>query len=160
MVDLKSSPPGRGAAAVGAPVARYDDFLPHLVVQLAHRLNADLVEKLRKSRINVARWRILAVLAMGDGITISEIVERAMLQQSALSRVLTKMESEGLVLRSPRRNDGRYVEVFLTDRGRTLFESLDPIVRRRQERLLDGFSAEEVELIFSLLRRLVANVQP
>ena len=48
----------------------FDDFLPHLVVRLAYQLNNDLIEKLRIEGINVTRWRILAVLAMGDGITI------------------------------------------------------------------------------------------
>ena len=56
----------------------FDDFLPHLIARLAYQLNGDLVEKLRREGINVTRWRILAVLAMGDGITINEIIERAM----------------------------------------------------------------------------------
>lgn len=137
----------------------YDDFLPHLIVKLAHRLNLDLIEKLRRDGINVARWRILAALAMGDGITIGEIIERAMLQQSALSRVLMRMEAEDYVTRVPRRNDTRYVEVFLTEKGRSLFESLDPVVRRRQERLLEGFSPDEVEAAFGLIRRLIGNLK-
>jgi len=48
----------------------FDDFLPHLIARLAYQLNNDLVEKLRLEGITHASWRILAVLAMGDGITI------------------------------------------------------------------------------------------
>jgi len=95
---------------------------------------------------------------MGDGITISEIIDRAMMQQSALSRVLMKMEAEDYVTRASRRDDSRYVEVFLTDKGRALFQALDPVVRRRQERLLDGFSPEEAEAAFDIIRRLTANL--
>jgi len=142
-----------------SPGGLYDDFLPYLVTQLAHHLNVDLVEKLRRDGINVARWRILAVLAMGDGITISEIIDRAMLQQSALSRVLMKMESEGYVTRVPRRHDARYVEVYLTKKGRALFDSLDPVVRRRQERLLNGFSPDDTRDAFKLFRRLIDNIK-
>jgi len=136
----------------------FDDFLPYLIARLAHLLNNDLVEKLRTEDINVARWRILAVLAMGDGITISEIIERAMMQQSALSRVLMTMEEEGYVRRVPRQDDGRYVDVFLTDRGRELFRSLDAVVRRRQNRLLKDFSPEDVAAAFALMRRLIHNL--
>ena len=50
-----------------AKQALFDDFLPHLIARLAYQLNADLIEKLRREGINVTRWRILAVLAMGDG---------------------------------------------------------------------------------------------
>lgn len=137
----------------------YDDFLPHPIAQLAYLLNLDLGEKLRRDKINVARWRILAALAMGDGATIGELIDRAMLRQSALSRVLMKMEAEAYVARVPRRDDARYVEVFLTDKGRALFMALDPVVRRRQRRLLAGFSPAEVQATFSLIRRLIGNMK-
>jgi MarR family transcriptional regulator, organic hydroperoxide resistance regulator len=139
--------------------SRFADFLPHLITRLAYELNGDLVEKLRRERINVTRWRILAVLAMGDGITIKEIIERAMMQQSALSRALMKMEKEGYVRRASHRDDARYVQVFLTDKGRTLFGSLNVVVRRRQQRLLKGFSAREKAEAFALIRRMRGNLK-
>ena len=138
--------------------ASFEGFMPYLVTKLAWQLNADLVEKLRQEGINLARWRILAVLAMGDGITISEIIDRAMMQQSALSRVLMSMEEEDYVRRVPRRDDGRYVDVFLTERGRALFHSLDSVVRQRQGRLLQGFSPEDTETAFTLVRRMLGNL--
>jgi len=151
----RKSPP---VAVKPAGERLFDDFLPHLITRLAYQLNADLVEKLQREDINVTRWRILAVLAMGDGITISEIIDRAMMQQSALSRVLMNMETERYLRRVPRSDDARYVEVFLTDKGRALFNSLNVVVRRRQNRLLKGFSAQEVAAAFALIRRLSRNI--
>jgi MarR family transcriptional regulator, organic hydroperoxide resistance regulator len=136
----------------------FDDFLPHLIARLAYELNADLVEKLRLEGINVTRWRILAVLAMGDGITITEIIDRAMMQQSALSRALMNMVREGYVRRVTHRHDARCAEVYLTGKGRALFDSLNVVVRRRQKRLLNGFSRREVAAAFTLLRRLSRNM--
>jgi DNA-binding MarR family transcriptional regulator len=138
--------------------ASFEGFMPYLIAKLAWALNADLTEKLRQEGINIARWRILAVLAMGDGITISEIIDRAMMQQSALSRVLMTMEEEEYVRRVPRRDDGRYVDVFLTERGRALFNSLDTVVRQRQNRLLKGFSPQETEVAFALVHRMIGNL--
>jgi DNA-binding MarR family transcriptional regulator len=138
--------------------ARFDDFLPLLIARLAYQLNNDLVEKLRREGINVTRWRILAVLAMGDGITINEITDRAMMQQSALSRALMNMETEEYVRRVLRRGDGRYVEVFLTAKGRALFDSLNIVVRRRQRRLLKDFSTRERAATFEFIRRLSRNM--
>jgi DNA-binding MarR family transcriptional regulator len=138
--------------------APFDNFLPHLITRLAYQLNGDLVEKLRHEGINVTRWRILAVLAMGDGIIINEIVERAMMQQSALSRALMNMEREKYIRRALRRDDARYVEVFLTAKGRALFNLLNVVVRRRQKRLLKGFSRQETAAAFALIRRLSRNM--
>jgi DNA-binding MarR family transcriptional regulator len=152
------------AAALNAPSklavqALFDDFLPHLIARLAYQLNADLIEKLRREGINVTRWRILAVLAMGDGITINEIIDRAMVQQSALSRALMRMEKENYVRRVLRREDARCVEVYLTDKGRTLFNSLNIVVRRREQRLLEGFSAAQTTADFATIRRLSRNMR-
>jgi DNA-binding MarR family transcriptional regulator len=151
----RNTPP---VASVENANASFEGFLPYLIAKLAWALNADLIEKLRQEGINIARWRILAVLAMGDGITISEIIDRAMMQQSALSRVLMTMEEEEYVRRVPRRDDGRYVDVFLTERGRELFNSLDTVVRQRQNRLLKGFSPQETEVAFALVRRMIGNL--
>jgi|SRR5450755_1599302 len=136
----------------------FDDFLPHLIAQLAYQLNSDLVEKLRREGINVTRWRILAVLAMGNGVTINKIIDRSMMQQSALSRALMNMESEGYVRRGPRRDDARFVEVFLTEKGRALFGSLNVVVRRRQNRLLKDLSRRDIAAAFALVRRLSRNM--
>src|SRR5580658_6048569 len=113
--------------------ARFDHFLPLLITRLAYQLNNDLVEKLRREGINVTRWRILAVLAMGDGITINQISDRAMMQQPALSRALMRMEQENTVRRVLASADARYVEVHLTRKGRALFDALNVVVRRRQQ---------------------------
>src|ERR1700735_876293 len=131
----RTAPRARKAAE-----ALFDDFLPHLVARLAYQLNSDLVEQLRIEGINVTRWRILAVLAMGEGITITDIIDRAMLQQSALSRALTSMVREGYGRRVVRRDDARCAEVYLTDKGRALFDTLNVVVRRREKHLLAGMS--------------------
>jgi DNA-binding MarR family transcriptional regulator len=137
----------------------FDDFLPHLIARLAYDLNTDLIEKLRREGINITRWRILAVLAMGDGITIKEIIDRAMTQQSALSRALMQMEKENYVRRVPRRDDARCVEVYVTDKGRALFNSLNIVVRRREQQLLAGLSPRVVATAFALIRRLSRNMK-
>ena len=146
-------------APKAADQALFDDFLPHLIARLAYQLNADLIEKLRREGINVTRWRILAVLAMGDGITINEIIDRAMVQQSALSRALMRMEKENTVRRVLRREDARCVEVYLTDKGRALFDSLNVVVRRREQRLLEGFSPSGIEAAFAVIRRMSRNMR-
>jgi DNA-binding MarR family transcriptional regulator len=146
-------------APKSADQALFDDFLPHLIARLAYQLNADLIEKLRREGINVTRWRILAVLAMVDGITVNEIIDRAMVRQSALSRALMRMEKEKYVRRVPRQEDARCVEVYLTDKGRALFNSLNIVVRRRERRLLEGFSSSGTEAAFNLIRRLSRNMR-
>jgi DNA-binding MarR family transcriptional regulator len=157
---MASRPTARSARAPARATDQslFADFLPHLIARLAYQLNVDLIEKLREQGINVTRWRILAVLAMGDGISITEIIDRAMMQQSALSRALMNMVREGYIRRVTHRDDARCAEVYLTSKGRALFDSLNVVVRRREKRLLGGFSPREVSAAFALIRRLSRNM--
>jgi DNA-binding MarR family transcriptional regulator len=157
MTRVKTAQRAAPRACTAAGVL-FDDFLPHLVARLAYQLNSDLVEELRIEGINVTRWRILAVLAMGEGITINEIIDRAMMQQSALSRALASMVKEGYVRRVVRRDDARCAGIYLTDKGRVLFDTLNVVVRRREKRLLAGMSPREVRAAFALIRRLSRNM--
>jgi len=147
-----------GAPLKAAAQSLFDDFLQHRIARLAYQLNGDLIEKLRREGINITRWRILAVLAMGEGITINQIIDRAMMQQSALSRALMSMQKEQFVRRVVRRDDARCVEVYLTDKGRALFNTLNIVVRRREKRLLNGLSQQEVAAAFALIERLSRNM--
>jgi DNA-binding MarR family transcriptional regulator len=146
------------APQTAAAQSMFDDFLPHLIARLAYQLNGDLTEKLRLEGINITRWRILAVLAMGDGIAITEIIDRAMMQQSALSRALMNMAKEGYVRRVTHRHDARCAQVYLTGKGRALFDSLNVVVRRREKRLLSGFSPHDAAAAFALMRRMSRNM--
>jgi DNA-binding MarR family transcriptional regulator len=155
----KESPNTLSTLQENAERPLFEDFLPHLIARLAYQLNGDLIEKLRREGINVTRWRILAVLSMREGITIKEIIDRAMIQQSALSRALMRMEKENFVRRVPRPDDARCVEVYLTDKGRGLFKTLNVVVRRREQRLLESFSPPQVAAAFALIRRLSRNMR-
>jgi DNA-binding MarR family transcriptional regulator len=153
---LKAKP-----AAVVPPAfdSMFEDFLPYLIVRLAYQLTNDLIVDLKAEGVNLVRWRILAVLAMADGSTVTEIGDRAMIQQSALSRMLMVMEAEKHLTRRLRREDGRCVEVFLTDQGRKLFDSLNVVVRRRQSRILKGLSASEIDAAFAFVKKMSANLR-
>jgi DNA-binding MarR family transcriptional regulator len=48
--------------------------------------------------------------------------------------------------------------VYLTAKGRALFNSLNVVVRRRETRLLRGFSKPEIAAAFALMRRLSRNM--
>jgi DNA-binding MarR family transcriptional regulator len=82
-----------------------------------------------------------------------------MMQQSALSRALTSMVKEGYVRRVVRRDDARCTGIYLTDKGRALFDALNVVVRRREKHLLAGMTPREVRDAFAVIRRLSRNME-
>ena len=60
---------------------------------------------------------------------VQEISERVHLSQSALSRLIARLEKDGLVERGMCAEDRRGVRVTLTDKGRTLHGEVLPLQR-------------------------------
>lgn len=136
----------------------YGDFLPYVLASIVHKLQLDLLADLKKYKISVSRWRVLAVLGVRDGRTISEIAELAMIRQSALSRAIVKMETQGLLRREVLKRDQRYVLIFLTQKGTQLFQKLFPVVQRRQEICVAGMETKDVNQLFALLGHVRDNL--
>lgn len=136
----------------------FEDFLPYVLLRLTSALNQKLAADLAAQHINIARWRVLAVLMMRDGQTIGAMAQAAMIEQSALSRTVTSMEREGLVERRAGSGDQRFVEVWLCPNGRGLFDRLYPIVTRRQDDAVAGIAPGEQANLLALLARVFANV--
>ncbi|MDF3299251.1 MarR family winged helix-turn-helix transcriptional regulator [Streptomyces tropicalis] len=69
---------------------------------------------------------------------VQDLVGRLHLSQSALSRLIARLEKDGLVRRSVCAEDRRGVWVALTGRGRDLHTEVLPLQRAVLARMLDG----------------------
>ncbi|MFI9803702.1 MarR family winged helix-turn-helix transcriptional regulator [Streptomyces sp. NPDC052301] len=74
----------------------------------------------------------------GDQCRVQNLVGRVHLSQSALSRLIGRLEKDGLVERSVCAEDRRGVWVALTPRGRELHTEVLPLQRAVLERMLAG----------------------
>ncbi|WP_030804056.1 MarR family winged helix-turn-helix transcriptional regulator [Streptomyces sp. NRRL F-2799] len=74
--------------------------------------------------------------AEGDHCRVQNLVGRVHLSQSALSRLIGRLEKEGLVERTVCAEDRRGVWVSLTRRGRELHAEVLPLQRGVLERML------------------------
>ena len=105
--------------------------------------------------LTYTQYIVFLVLWERDGLTVTEIGERLMLDNGTLSPLLKKMERAGFVVRRRSPEDERVVLVTLTEEGRAL-----------QERAKDGpgqvgqcirLSPEKAQTLYLLLYELLDN---
>jgi DNA-binding MarR family transcriptional regulator len=146
-------------APEGGRAPTLDDLVPYLMNRIVSRLNQNLAEKLRARRLTFQHWRVLAALYRSDGETLSRLVEWTVIPQSTLSRLVDRMTQARLVVRKPaRRTDSRFIEVWLTDKGREVYEEIVPLALSEHEAALDALSTEEVAALAATLRRVMTNL--
>ena len=88
--------------------------------------------------LGMSEFEVLERLASeGDcSVRVAEIAEHVHLSQSALSRVIDRLEKHGLVKRGVCENDRRAIFAELTDEGRERYEAARPTHREVLEREL------------------------
>lgn len=146
------------------PIAGHGDkwlqtFVPYLLYRTSNQLNRKIRSRLRKSGVNLARWRVLAVLRAYGRLNLGQIVDLTVMEQPSISRIVTQLESEGLARRKVSARDSRVVHVSLTAAGERAFQEIYPTAKLHQERALSGFSKKEIDTLTKYLRRIQDNIE-
>lgn len=138
------------------PYRLHDSLGYHL--SLAARLQEKrLDDGLRALGLTRTTWCIL--LAVGnEGLTQpSDIADFVGIDRTATSRALRQMEADGLIDRCSGQDDGRTRAVRLTDPGRAKIPEGTKVARGNGAILAGRLSAEEVDTLKTLLRKLQAG---
>lgn len=134
-------------------------FVPYLLYRISNQLNMGIRSKLRKSGINIARWRVLGVLQAYGEINLGRIVELTVMEQPSVSRIVTQLVEEGLVRRKVSKTDSRYVLVRLTAAGEKAFMNIYPTAKAHQDLALRGFTKTEIRTLIGYLNRIQENIE-
>jgi DNA-binding MarR family transcriptional regulator len=136
-----------------------EDYVFYLMSHAEHEYSAAMARTLKRHGIRRPIWRCLAALSQQDGMSIGELGRTALLKQSTVSRVLDRMERNGLVRRRPRKGDERVTEVHLAAPGRRLLDRVFPIAGQVYERATAGIAARDLDGLRTTLKRMRANLQ-
>ena len=132
--------------------ARSRRGLADLLSRVEAQARGRLAELLRTSDVGVAEWRVLQLLADGLGHPVSDVARAVMLPAATVTRLIDRMVSKNLVYRRADDEDRRRLLVFMTERGTRLYRTLEPLVARHEEELMEAMGAESGIAIATLHR--------
>jgi DNA-binding MarR family transcriptional regulator len=155
--------PRAGRNGVPAPRAKtprfVDGYLAYLLARASHLVSRQFHAQLREAGLALPKWRVLATLADGDGRTIGELARMALTPQPTMTKIVDRMEAEGLVARVPAPLDRRSTLVRITSKGRSAAAPLIVRARSHESEVLRGLSASEATLLKQVLGRLIARCE-
>ncbi|MBO3745554.1 bifunctional helix-turn-helix transcriptional regulator/GNAT family N-acetyltransferase [Streptosporangiaceae bacterium NEAU-GS5] len=125
-------------------------------VRAFNRFYTEVVGVLRAGMVgtpySLSEARVLRELA--HETEVAEVRRLLGLDAGYLSRILARLESDGLIERERSAEDGRRQVVALTDQGRDTFEKLDERTAAEVEALLAPLTTEEQEKLVASMRRI------
>ena len=132
-------------------------YLASVLALASHRISDEFHKEVRKAGLTVTEWRVLGSLIEGEGETVGELAELAVTKQPTLSKVLPRLETEGLVTMTTARNDRRQTLVTITPKGTRLISGLCDRALQHQHRLLEKLEPDHADRLVDMLRAIIAR---
>lgn len=127
-----------------------------------NRVSATYVEEMSKALKTIGmdqpRWRVLTLLDDRNPSTVTELSRRSVTKLSTITRIVMRMEAEGLVTRKPSPTDSRVTEVFITEKGRKSVVALKSLAGNVYRRAMEGLSDPEITSFAKILRTIEGNL--
>ncbi|WP_033920105.1 MarR family winged helix-turn-helix transcriptional regulator [Sphingomonas sp. 37zxx] len=134
-----------------------DSFLPYRLSIASNRVSGVVAITYQAMfGLRIPEWRLIAVLAEGDGATQQALGVATRMDKVTVSRAAIALAERGLVDRLPNPGDQRSHILSLSTAGRALYEQVAPKAIEMEARLFEGFDAGERKLLRSMLERLEA----
>ena len=108
----------------------------------------------RRFDSSLSRFDVLAHLALSgaEGISTSQLASRMLASKGNITRLLDRMERDGLLARSQHSRDLRVSHIRLSDKGKALFAQMAPQHELWTHEILNVLSREEKDELVRLLR--------
>jgi MarR family multiple antibiotic resistance transcriptional regulator len=107
--------------------------------------------------LTTAQSSVIVMLAEDLAATASDMCRGLSHDPGAMTRLLDKLESKGLVRRVWTEDDRRSARLELTTKGRALCPRIAEAKVNVFNHMLDGFSRSEVAALEGFLKRMLAN---
>jgi DNA-binding MarR family transcriptional regulator len=129
-----------------------------MLAGLDRELEAD--RRLAPLELSAAQFIIIANLAIAEGpMSASDLCKGISYDAGAMTRMLDRLESKGLIRRNRSTADRRLMHLELTDEGRAAYPRMREISLSVANRFLRGFSKSEARQLEGFLTRMLENAQ-
>ena len=135
-----------------------DDQLKDLIEKLfiSYRETfSDSKKVLNKYAIGIAHQKVIHILSMYEGISISELIKRLKVTKQSLNRVLKDLIKLEVIFFKKDQQDTRVKHIFLSEKGKKIFNEIFETQKKRIYNALLKSSSEEVINFDNVLKKII-----
>ena len=116
---------------------------------------SDARKVLDEYSVGIAHHKVLHLLSMYEGITISEMLRRLKVTKQSLNRVLKDLLKMETIFFQKNQQDTRVKHIFLNDKGKKIFEKIFTIQKKRIHNAFLNSTSEEVLNFDNVLKKII-----
>ena len=116
---------------------------------------SDAKKVLNKHSIGLAHHKVIHLVSMYQGISISELLKRLKVTKQSLNRVLKDLIKLEILTFKKDNQDTRVKHVFLNEKGKKIFDEIFNLQKKRIYNALLNSSSEEVINFDNVLSKII-----
>lgn len=113
----------------------------------------------RRDSPHHAQNRVLATLNMQEGLSQKELAYVLGIRPQSLSETLVQLQQAGLIVRKKNKDDGRVINVYLTDAGRERAKAAAASRRKSAQGAFSTLSDKEKQQLAHILSKLADSLE-
>lgn len=136
--------------------------LIHSIGLLWGEINAQLDAVLSPKGLNISKFNILMIIKhIGgfDGIQQNEISKRLLVTASNITKLLDKLEKDGLITRNSKKDDRRVKLIRITDHGSKVLDKIWPLYIKSAKKLMDKIAPPDADYVEKVLVNWLTNIK-
>ena len=116
---------------------------------------SDAKKALNKYSIGIAHHKVLHLLSMYKGITISDLLKKLKITKQSLNRVLKDLIKLDVIFFEKNQQDTRIKHVFLNEKGEKIFDEIFSMQKKRIYNALLNSSSDQVLNFDNVLKKII-----
>tara|TARA_B100001123_G_C15129845_1_gene954842 strand:- start:680 stop:1123 length:444 start_codon:yes stop_codon:yes gene_type:complete len=135
-----------------------DDQIKEFIEKLfiAYRESfSDTKTILNNHSLGLAHHKVIHLLSMYNGITISELLKKLKITKQSLNRVINDLTKIDCISFEKGKKDTRLKHIYLTEMGQKIFNEIFSIQKKRIYKALVNSSSREVMHFDKVIKRII-----
>lgn len=130
------------------------EFIEKLFVSYRESFN-DAKKALDKHSLGIAHHKVIHIISINEGITISNLLKKLKITKQSLNRVIKELIKLDIILFKKGEKDTRLKHVYLTKKGMKIFEEIFSAQKKRIYNALLNSTSNEVNNFNNVIKKII-----
>ena len=130
------------------------EFIEKLFVSYRESFN-DAKKTLDKHSLGIAHHKVIHIISINEGITISNLLKKLKITKQSLNRVVKELIKLEIIQFKKGEKDTRLKHVFLTKKGMKIFEEIFSAQKKRIYNALLNSTSNEVNNFNNVIKKII-----
>ena len=147
-----------GGSGVEELAFNMEEWPFYWLTRFSGRYQQQMELALKPIGLDIPQWRVLMALRDRERLSVSEIADHAITKLPTMTKIVRRMEADGLINCAPRATDQRVTEVSLTESGLQASDRAWAAANHIYARAFENVSPKEIATLNRLLRTITRNI--